>query len=151
MSLIEVVSVGAGVIGSLGTPVAVWLAAQSWKRESRRAQAAEDARRRQQPQRVVVRTEEADWPRVDGDGSYRTRVATVVNASDAPVFDVSLCWHIGDEQTAHSVGRSALLPGERWQEAQPVSLSHMPGDEQVFASIWFFDVEERGWRRGPRG
>lgn len=151
MNAIEVVGVAAGVVGSLGTPVAVWLAAQSWRRESRRARLAEEARRRLQPQRVLVRTEAADWPRVDGEGTYRTRVATVVNASDDPIFDVSLFWHVGDDLTDYSVSRVALLPGERWQEAQPVELTHLPACEEVFASIWFFDVEERGWRRGPRG
>lgn len=151
MNAIEVAGVAAGVVGSLGTPVAVWLAAQSWKRESRRARVAEDARRRLQPQRVVVRTEAADWPRVDGEGTYRTRVATVVNASDDPIFDVSLFWHVGEDLTEPSASRVALLPGERWQEAQPVELTHLPSCEEVFASIWFFDVEERGWRRGPRG
>ena len=40
------------------------------------------------PQRVVVRTEEARWPTVDGEGDYETRVATVVNASEEPAFDV---------------------------------------------------------------
>lgn len=90
------------------------------------------------------------WPRPDGDGSYPTRVATVVNASDEPVFDVSLFWHVGDQLTDHCATRVALLPGESWQQPQPASLGHLPCEE-VFASIWFFDVEERGWRRGPRG
>jgi len=151
MDLLEVVATGAGVVGSLGTPVAVWLAAQSWKHEARRARDGEDLRRRQQPQRVVVRTEEDEWPRVDGEGTYPTRVATVVNASDEPIFDVSLFWHVGEELTNLSATRVALLPGDRWQEAQPVSLCHLPSCDEVFASVWFFDVEERGWRRGPRG
>lgn len=151
MDTLDVVGVAAGVVGSLGTPVAVWLAAQSWKRESRRARAGEEARRRMQPQRVVVRTEAADWPLADGEGTYRTRVATVVNASDDPIFDVCLTWHVGDELTDHSASRVALLPGERWEEPQPVALCHLPSCDEVFASIWFFDVEERGWSRGPRG
>lgn len=75
----------------------------------------------------------------------------MINASDDPIFDVSLFWHVGDDLTDHSASRVALLPGERWQEAQPVELTHLPTCEEVFASIWFFDVEERGWRRGPRG
>jgi hypothetical protein len=148
---VEVVGVAAGVVGSLGTPVAVWLAAQSWKRESNRARVAEKERRRIQPQRVVVHTEEADWPRADGEGSYRTRVATVVNDSDDPIFDVLLFWQVGEDLTGHSASRVALLPRERWQEAQPVALCHHPNCDEVFASIWFFDVDELGWRRGPRG
>ena len=55
--------------------------------------AEESLRRRQQPNRVVVRTEPGTWPRVDGHGEYPTRIATVSNASEEPVFDVSLFWH----------------------------------------------------------
>jgi hypothetical protein len=75
----------------------------------------------------------------------------VVNASDVPVFDVTLFWHEGDELTDHAASRVALLPGESWQQPMPPPLAHSAECDQVFASIWFFDVDEHGWRRGPRG
>lgn len=140
-----------GVLSALGTPAAVWLAMRTWRREAERARVEEARRRRQQPSRVVVRTEPAPWPRVDGQGDYSTRVATVVNASDEPVFDVTLFWHEGDDITDHAASRVALLPGESWQQPMPRVLAHSADCDEVFASIWFFDVDERGWRRGPRG
>ena len=151
MDVVKYVELVAVLSGGMGTPVAVWLASRAWQREAERAREEESRRRRGQPSRVLVRTEAARWPRVDGQGDYPTRVATVVNASDAPVFDVSVFWHEGDNMTDHVASRVALLPGESWQLPMPLGLAHSAGCDEVFASIWFFDVDERGWRRGPKG
>ncbi len=151
MAIGEVLQLVAGLSSGLGTPAAVWLASRTWRREAERTRREEGRRRRLQPSRVVVRTEPGLWPRVDGQGDYPTRVATVVNASDAPVFDVSLFWHEGDTVTDHPASRVALMPGESWQQPMPLALAHGADCDEVFASIWFFDVDERGWRRGPRG
>lgn len=151
MAAAEVVGFVGGVLSALGTPAAVWLALRTWRREADRSRGEEALRRRQQPSRIVVRTEPALWPRVDGEGDYPTRVATVVNASDEPVFDVTLFWHEGDDVTDYAVSRAGLLPGESWQQPMPLPLAHGADCDEVFASIWFFDVDERGWRRGPRG
>ncbi len=151
MAVTEVVGLIGGVLSGLGTPAAIWLAVRTWRREAERARGEESLRRRQQPSRVVVRTEPASWPRIDGQGDYLTRVATVVNASEEPVFDVTLFWHEGDDVTNHAASRVALMPGESWQQPMPLPLAHSAACGLVFASIWFFDVDERGWRRGPRG
>lgn len=88
--VVQAIELLAGLSGGLGTPAAIWLGRRGWQREAQRTRADELRRRQEQPSRVVVRTEPALWPRVDDQGEYLTRVATVVNASDAPVFDVSL-------------------------------------------------------------
>jgi hypothetical protein len=119
MAATEVVELVGGVLSALGTPAAVWLAVRTWRREADRSRGEEALRRRQQPSRVVVRTEPALWPRIDGEGDYATRVATVVNASDEPVFDVKLFWHEGENVTDYAVSRVALLPGELWQQPMP--------------------------------
>lgn len=67
------------------------------------------------------------------------------------MLDVCLFWHEGDDITDCTATRVALLPGESWQEPMPLSLLHTADCDQIFASIWFFDVDEHGWRRGPRG
>lgn len=75
----------------------------------------------------------------------------MVNASGEPIFDVTLFWHEGGDITDHAATRVALLPGESWQQPMPLPLAHSADCDEVFASIWFFDVDEQGWRRGPRG
>lgn len=151
MSVVRAIELFATLSGGLGTPVAIWLGLRGWQREAERTRLDEQIQRRHQPSRVVVRTEPALWPRVDGRGEYLTRVATVVNASDAPVFDVSLFWHENEDLTDCAASRVALMPGESWQQAMPMSLQHNADCDQVFASIWFFDADGQGWRRGPRG
>lgn len=151
MNAVRAIELSAALSGGLGTPVAIWLGLRGWRREAERTRLDEQSQRRHQPSRVVVRTEPALWPRMDDHGEYLTRVATVVNASDAPVFDVSLFWHESEDLTDCTASRVALLPGESWQQPMPMSLQHSANCDEVFASIWFFDVDEQGWRRGPRG
>ena len=64
-----------------------------------------------------------------------SRVVTVVNDSDAPVFDLSLVRHPGPASDGRAAPRVGLLPGEIWQQTTPVSLQHSADCDQVFAGL----------------
>lgn len=88
-------------VGTLGTLAA---AVVTQRAQAGRLDRLEHMQRMEQAKRVTVRlAHDREWPKVSGDGHYRTRVATVHNASDAPVHDLYLHW---------TDGRTGEVPGD---------------------------------------
>lgn len=141
------------VIAALATVGTLVASVMTQREQARRLDKLEATERREQAKRVTVKVDRGrKWPKVDGEGVYETRVATVHNGSDAPVHDLYLHWM--DEATGevpHTEVRGALLPGEIWEHQEPMHLLHGDPNRPITARVWFIDSNRRGWERRERG
>ena len=136
--------------GTLGTLI---FALRMQRQQSSRLSAIEKQSRREQAKRIAVFLDrDRAWPKVDGDGTYRTRVATIHNSSDAPIHDVYLHWTDGATgEVPHTEIRGSLLPGESWEIPEPMHLLHGDPDRPITVRAWFTDADRRGWERRELG
>jgi hypothetical protein len=142
----------AAVVGAVATPVAVIIPAKSPGYQRDRSDAEEIRRRRVQARCVGVQTVVTDLPRIDGEGKYWTRVATVTNSSSEPIHELELHWQVGDSDGhRHADNRVSLMPGEVWQQPEPIHLLHGDQSRPVETLLYFLDSEERGWFKGANG
>ena len=141
----------AAVVGAVGTPAAVLVAARSLRWQQRQDLDRAARSQLEQPRRVVVDTEVRDWPTVDGSDTYRTVVASVRNLGTDPVYETALQWRTGDRQDAGVDVKGVLLPGVTWEQPAPTQATHKASFDQIRAFVTFFDQDSRGWAMTESG
>ena len=115
-----------------------------------------DARRRAQASRVFIHEERLDAdPRVPqasraarGEQPQPVVVAHVMNASEQPVYNVTISWHLGTEPKGPRYF-PPLMPGDEDKDIQPVPPGAPP---DKFGAVAFFrDAAGVTWRTRPDG
>ncbi|WP_141777880.1 hypothetical protein [Phycicoccus sp. SLBN-51] len=149
----EVLVAVTSAVAALGTVGTLIAAVITQREQARRLDHVENEQRTEQAKRVTVRLDhDREWPKVTHDGYYRTRVATVHNGSDAPLHDIYLHWTDGRTgEVPHTDERGALLPGESWEQPEPMHLLHGDPNRPLTVRAWFVDANRRGWERRERG
>lgn len=148
---IEITEAIAAVVGAVGTPAAVLVAARSFRWQQQQDLDRAASAQLEQPRRVVVKTEIRDVPTVDGSDSYRTVVASVRNLGADPVYETTLQWRTGSGRDAGAEAKGVLLPGETWEQPAPTQATHMASFDEIHAFVTFFDQDSRGWAKTEGG
>jgi hypothetical protein len=119
-------------------------------RESIDERKREDSERhRAQASRVFIHQERLpDDPHVVGERSGPVVVAHLMNASQQPVYNVIISWHLGTMPKGQRY-LTPLMPGAEDEDTQPVP----PGaDADKFGAVAFFrDAAGVTWRTRPDG
>jgi hypothetical protein len=90
----------AAVVGAVGTPAAVLVAARSLRWQQRQDIDRATRAHLEQARRIVVDTELRDWPTLDDSGTYTTVVASVRNLGANAVYETTLQLRTGHGQDA---------------------------------------------------